>query len=112
MWVQLPAEIKFGMHQFHRWRDALRSAHSEIDVQNIVETYVSSISPQIWAILPAVCRCALKHTDVMTAAATLLQEEVRYRANPEVAPALHNIALTFSAASARLIECRVSHAAP
>ena len=94
------------MHRFNKWREALQAAGTEDQVLGVLGSYVGSISPQVLEILPSACQKALEDKDAMGAAVTLLQEELRYQGNPEVAAILHEIAHTFAAASTRLTRIR------
>ena len=72
----------------------------------VLQDYVGSIDAQVIAILPKACQKALEDPDALGAAVTLLQEELRYQGNPEVAQMLHEIAHTFAAASMRIMRMR------
>jgi len=69
----------------------------------LMADYVQSIPAEQRARLPASCQQVLKHpSDVQGAAVTLLQTELTFVGDAEVATLLHEIAHTFASASFRL----------
>ena len=69
----------------------------------LMADYVQAIPADERARLPASCQQVLKHpADVQGAAVTLLQTELVFNGDPDVAALLHEIAHTFASASFRL----------
>ena len=69
----------------------------------VMADYVNTIPVDQRAQLPAACQHVLKHSnDIQGAAVTLLQTELTFQGDPEIAALLHEIAHTFASASFRL----------
>jgi len=95
------------MHHFDRWRDALNHAHNERDLIDVVRNYVGALNGNVVETLPPECQAALRDpSDLQGAAVTILQAELAFRGEGEMAALLHEIAHTFAAASVRLSRLR------
>jgi len=95
-------------YHFCRWREALETAADEKSVRAVIREYLGTLSPETLAALSEHNRRALvvQPVDIQGTAVTLLQEELRYEGDPEVAAVLHEMAHTFAAASVRLSRLR------
>ena len=91
-------------YRFQKWRQAIQLAPDAATVDTIIAEYIQCIAPAEMARLPAKCRAALAVSppDMQVSAVVLLQEELGYSGDGEIAALLHEIAHTFAAASIRL----------
>jgi len=90
------------MHRFLKWRESISAARDFPALVQIMVDYVDTIPLENRARLPNPCQQVLKHpADVQGAAVTLLQTELTFNGDPEVASILHEIAHTFASASFR-----------
>jgi hypothetical protein len=91
------------MHRFLKWRDAILLAPDYPALVALMVDYVASIPIEQRARLPQECQRVLQSADdVAGAAVTLLQTELTFRGEQEVAALLHEIAHTFASAAFRL----------
>jgi hypothetical protein len=91
------------MHRFLKWRDAISVTRDYPALLQVMADYVNSIPTDQRARLPVTCQHVLKHSgDIQGAAVTLLQTELTFQGDAEVAALLHEIAHTFASASFRL----------
>jgi hypothetical protein len=92
------------MQRFLQWREAIAVADDEEAVCALVTECVNGVLPSDIASLPPACQQILENParDVQGAAVVLLQQELCFSGDFEVAALLHEIAHTFVAASSRL----------
>lgn len=92
------------MQRFVQWREAISLASDPEAVCSVVTECANAIPPSDIGSLPAGCRSILENpaVDIQGAAVVLLQEELRFSGDADVAALLREIAHTFVAASARL----------
>jgi len=91
------------MHRFLKWRDAILLAPDHPALIALMVEYVNSIPIEQRARLPQECQRVLQYADdVSGAAVTLLQTELTFNGDQEVAALLHEIAHTFASAAFRL----------
>ena len=91
------------MHRFLKWREAISLAPDHSALITLMQDYVNTIPAEQRGRLPMECQRALRFPDdVSGAAVTLLQTELTYSGDPEVASILHEIAHTFASAAFRL----------
>ena len=91
------------MHRFLKWRDSISATRDHNALLQVISDYVNTIPADQRARLPAGCQHVLKHSsDIQGAAVTLLQTELTFQGDPEIAAVLHEIAHTFASASFRL----------
>jgi hypothetical protein len=100
------------MHRFHKWRELLKAARGEQDVEHLMREYVAAIDPIVRQVLPPEVRTALDDSDIRSAAVTILHAELKHAGPPEVAGFLHEIAHTYAAASLRLTRLGAEPVAP
>jgi hypothetical protein len=94
------------MHRFARWKALIEIAADEASVYRIMAEYVDVLLPSETTALPPLCQKILSNPllDIPGAAFDLVQEELRFRGDAEIVDILHEITLTFVAASARLAQ--------
>ena len=91
------------MHRFLKWRESISMTRDHGSLVQVMSDYVQTIPAEQRARLPVVCQQVLKQPgDVQGAAVTLLQTELTFQGDPEIAAILHEIAHTFASASFRL----------
>jgi hypothetical protein len=91
------------MHRFLKWRDSISATRDHDALLQVMADYVNTIPVELRARLPVACQHVLKHpSDIQGAAVTLLQTELTFKGDPEIATILHEIAHTFASASFRL----------
>ena len=92
------------MQRFVQWRGAIAVADGEESVGALITECVAGILPSDISSLPPTCQLILENParDIQGAAVVLLQEELCFSGDAEVAALLHELAHTFVAASARL----------
>ena len=91
------------MHRFLKWRDSISTTRDHASLIQLMADYVETIPAEQRARLPVACQHVLKHpSDVQGAAVTLLQTELTFQGDPEIATILHEIAHTFASASFRM----------
>ena len=91
------------MHRFLKWRDSISVTRDYTALLQVMSDYVNSIPADQRARLPVACQHVLKHSgDIQGAAVTLLQTELTFQGDPELAALLHEIAHPFASASFRL----------
>jgi hypothetical protein len=96
------------VHTFQTWRDSINGSPNEGAVVRVVQEYVSALAGLV-AELPQECQQTLsggKDMNVQAAAVVLLQVELAYRGTAENIQLLHEVVLTFAAASVRLSQLR------
>jgi hypothetical protein len=97
------------MHRFAGWRKTLSAAATEQQLAARVNDWVNSIPPEQLARLPERVRNVLLNEaahDIEGAAVSLLQYELTFSGDAEMAAMLHEVAYTCAAASIRLGQLR------
>jgi hypothetical protein len=91
------------VHRFLKWRDSISATRDHAALLQVMSDYVDTIPADQRARLPVACQHVLRHSgDIQGAAVTLLQNELTFRGDAEIAAVLHEIAHTFASASFRL----------
>ena len=94
------------MYQFERWRAAIQTAQTRDDVCNVLTEYARCLPPgEVQALPMPFCRALQDPTaNVHSDALDLLQRELQYNGDDTVRALMHEISLSFTAASIRLAQ--------
>jgi hypothetical protein len=94
------------MYHFERWRTAIQTAQTREDVCNVLTEYVRCLpAEEIKALPTPFCRALQDPTaNVHSDALDLLQRELQYNGDDAARGLMHEISLSFTAASIRLAQ--------
>ena len=94
------------MHTFDRWRTAIHGAQDAQSVYTVLTDYLRCLPADEIRELPVTfCRALVEaQRDVHAASLALLQTELQQDADTRTGALMHEISLTFTAASVRLAQ--------
>jgi hypothetical protein len=92
------------MHHYQRWRSVIVLARTSQEVDQVVRDYVACLLPSELSKLPESSQAAVAEAPIDLAGAALIlrRDELGFNGDDETAALMHEMTLTFSAASARI----------